>query len=176
MNREILPQYYQEIDAAFKILYELELDIRADDMSIVQYTPEQRASSNAYQRAIWIKYDVNPNKNLNDYTGRDFALKFFISNGNTTSYEYWMRFTKDQRKSFQQRLEEITSCDDFLNKRINPDCQTRCDKCKKHIVNLMECPICKYGRYCSTKCRSSDKNRHHAVCNFFLRYTDITRR
>jgi hypothetical protein len=173
MGREIKREYYSEIDKACRVLYKLELDIRADDVSISQFTAEERIFSKASQRAFWWKFTPDDRK-FEQFTGRTLALKFMCENGNTTSYENWMTYPEPMRRQFHNKLQELTS-KGFWKRRINPVCQSRCDRCEKTIVELKTCHKCDYGRYCSAKCQLDDEDTHQAVCYFLVTYLDWKR-
>jgi hypothetical protein len=170
VDREIKREYYIEIDVACRKLYELELDISASDNSLSRFTDKERIASKAYQRAFWFKF--TPKKDLKAFTGRDFALKFMSDNGNTNALENWSHYPKKMQRQFQAKLEELTSTQDLWKKRINPICQVRCDKCKKHLETVTKCDACQYGQYCSEKCRSGHQISHKPVCHFLVNYLD----
>jgi hypothetical protein len=178
VDQEIKREYYTEIDDACRVLYQLELDIDPEDKTpLSMTTEEERIANKAYQRAFWFKF--NPDilgKDLYAYTGRDFALKAMCSNGNTTAYENWMNYPDEMQHQFQSKLEEITSTKDLWEKRINPVCRSRCDRCKNTIVELTKCSSCKYGRYCSVSCWFDDRTTHKPVCNFLVKYLNWKRR
>jgi hypothetical protein len=170
VDQEIKQEYYIEIDKACRRLYELELDIDPLDVSVSTFTDEERIANKAYQRAFWFKFTVD-DKELAQYSGKEFALKFVAENGNVTAYENWMTYPKKMQKAFQDKLEEITSTQNLWKKRINPNCESRCDNCKKFLRELVLCTTCNYGRYCSARCRNRD-TKHQPVCHFLVNYLD----
>lgn len=173
VDREIKREYYIEIDVACRKLYELELDISSLDNSISHFTNRERIANKAYQRAFWFKFNNDfLEKNLDAFTGRDFALKFMSDNGNATAHENWSHYPMPMQLQFQAKLQELTSTQDLWKKRINPVCQHRCDKCKKHLEEVTKCTVCKYGRYCSKECRTSHQVSHRPVCRFLVDYLD----
>ncbi|OAQ22097.1 hypothetical protein K457DRAFT_143591 [Linnemannia elongata AG-77] len=168
-SQEIKQEYYTEIDIACRTLYELELDISPTDVSVGSFTEEGRIFNKASQRAFWWKF-MPDDKALHEYTGREFALKFMCENGNSSCYENWVKYPESMQIAFQGKLQELTGYKGWTKKRINPVCQSRCDKCKKHISELVKCQRCKYGRYCTLDCMLADKQRHLPICLFIVRY------
>jgi len=162
-------EYYQYAESAGRILYELELNIKLEDIMLGdEPTDEEKIRMKVAQRLFWDKFDVSQAVTLEKYTGKMFVAKQLASNNRTEGYRHLMTLSKEIQRKVGKKAEEYTAYPP--EKRIGDNGNIKCDKCKEKIIEMSKCLLCNYARYCSNKCTEDDAKKHRVICVYIREY------